>query len=60
MSERIRPIATSSQTVGPFFHFGLTADARLGEVAPPEAPGERHAAAACASSTAPVSRCPTP
>jgi protocatechuate 3,4-dioxygenase alpha subunit len=41
MSERIRPIATSSQTVGPFFHFGLTADARLGDVAPPEAPGER-------------------
>ena len=40
MSERPRPIATSSQTVGPFFHFGLTADKRLGEVAPPDAPGE--------------------
>jgi protocatechuate 3,4-dioxygenase, alpha subunit len=40
MSERPRPIATSSQTVGPFFHFGLTADARLGEVAPPDAPGD--------------------
>jgi protocatechuate 3,4-dioxygenase, alpha subunit len=40
MSERLRPIATSSQTVGPFFHLGLTADARLGEVAPPDAPGD--------------------
>ena len=41
MSERPRPIATSSQTVGPFFHFGLTEDARLGDVAPADAPGER-------------------
>jgi len=39
MSEPPRPIATSSQTVGPFFHFGLTADARLGEVAALDAPG---------------------
>ena len=41
MSDRPRPIATSSQTVGPFFHFGLTSNTRLGEVAPPDAPGER-------------------
>jgi protocatechuate 3,4-dioxygenase alpha subunit len=41
MSERPRPIATSSQTVGPFFHFALTADARLGEIAPADAPGDR-------------------
>ena len=40
MSDRPRPIATSSQTVGPFFHFGLTTNARLGAVAPPDAPGE--------------------
>jgi len=41
MSERPGPIATSSQTVGPFFHFGLTADARLGDIAPADAPGDR-------------------
>jgi protocatechuate 3,4-dioxygenase alpha subunit len=29
-----RAVATASQTVGPFFHFGLTADDRLGKVAP--------------------------
>jgi len=40
MSDRPRPIATSSQTVGPFFHFGLTSNERLGDVALPEAPGE--------------------
>jgi protocatechuate 3,4-dioxygenase alpha subunit len=40
MSERPRPIATSSQTVGPFFQFGLTADARLGEVVALDAPGD--------------------
>ena len=40
MSERPRPIATSSQTVGPFFHFGLTADENLGLIASPDTPGE--------------------
>jgi protocatechuate 3,4-dioxygenase alpha subunit len=30
-----------SQTVGPFFHFGLTADRALGRVAGPEVRGER-------------------
>jgi protocatechuate 3,4-dioxygenase alpha subunit len=40
MSERQSLIATSSQTVGPFFHFGLTADDRLGVIAPPGAAGE--------------------
>ena len=30
MSEGPHPIATSSQTVGPFFHFGLTANESLG------------------------------
>jgi protocatechuate 3,4-dioxygenase alpha subunit len=35
-----RLIATSSQTVGPFFHFGLTTNVRLGEVAAPDAPGD--------------------
>ena len=40
MSERPRLIATSSQTVGPFFHFGLTANENLGLVASPETPGE--------------------
>jgi protocatechuate 3,4-dioxygenase alpha subunit len=33
-------IATPSQTVGPFFHFGITTDQRLGSVAPAAA-GER-------------------
>ena len=40
MSEGPRPIATSSQTVGPFFHFGLTADENLGVVASPDTPGD--------------------
>ena len=40
MSDRPQPIATSSQTVGPFFHFGLTADESLGVVASPETPGD--------------------
>ena len=40
MSERSRLIATSSQTVGPFFHFGLTVDENLGLVASPDTPGE--------------------
>lgn len=34
-------IATPSQTVGPFFHFGLATDERLGQVAPADAAGER-------------------
>ena len=40
MSERPRLIATSSQTVGPFFHFGLTANDQLGVIAPPGVAGE--------------------
>jgi len=40
MSDRPQPIATSSQTVGPFFHFGLTADESLGRIAPSGAAGE--------------------
>lgn len=34
-------IATASQTVGPFFHFGLAANEALGRVAPAGAEGER-------------------
>jgi protocatechuate 3,4-dioxygenase alpha subunit len=34
-------IATASQTVGPFFHFGLTTNAALGRVAPADVRGER-------------------
>jgi protocatechuate 3,4-dioxygenase alpha subunit len=41
MSDPARPIATSSQTVGPFFHFGLATDIRLGQVVAPDATGER-------------------
>jgi protocatechuate 3,4-dioxygenase, alpha subunit len=41
MSDPARPIATSSQTVGPFFHFGLATDARLGQVVAPDTAGER-------------------
>jgi protocatechuate 3,4-dioxygenase alpha subunit len=36
-----RAVATSSQTVGPFFHFGLAAGDALGQVAPADAAGER-------------------
>lgn len=36
-----RPVATPSQTVGPFFHFGLTANPALGAVAPAASAGER-------------------
>jgi protocatechuate 3,4-dioxygenase alpha subunit len=35
-----RDVASPSQTVGPFFHVGLTTDAALGRIAPPDAPGE--------------------
>ena len=41
MSDPELPIATSSQTVGPFFHFGLAANAALGVIAGPGVPGER-------------------
>jgi protocatechuate 3,4-dioxygenase, alpha subunit len=41
MTGESRPVATPSQTVGPFFHFGLATNAALGTVAPPDAPGER-------------------
>ena len=37
----MRHIPTASQTVGPFFNFGLTANAKLGVVAGPDCPGER-------------------
>jgi protocatechuate 3,4-dioxygenase, alpha subunit len=40
MSDPPRPIATSSQTVGPFFHFGLATSAALGRIAEPDVPGE--------------------
>jgi protocatechuate 3,4-dioxygenase, alpha subunit len=40
MSDPERRIATSSQTVGPFFHFGLAADAGLGQVVTPDASGD--------------------
>jgi protocatechuate 3,4-dioxygenase alpha subunit len=40
MSEPARPVATSSQTVGPFFHFGLATDAGLGQIVAPDAAGE--------------------
>ena len=36
-----RPIATGSQTVGPFFHFALATDASLGTLAPEGVEGER-------------------
>jgi protocatechuate 3,4-dioxygenase alpha subunit len=37
----MKHIPTASQTVGPFFNFGLTTNANLGVVAGPEVPGER-------------------
>ena len=40
MSEAPPLIATSSQTVGPFFHFALTVDERLGVIASPGIAGE--------------------
>ena len=40
MTDDIRPIATSSQTVGPFFHFGLADNQALGRIASASAGGE--------------------
>jgi protocatechuate 3,4-dioxygenase alpha subunit len=37
----VRLIATPSQTVGPFFHFGLAENASLGRLAGPRTNGER-------------------
>jgi protocatechuate 3,4-dioxygenase alpha subunit len=34
-------VASGSQTVGPFFHFGLTTDASLGTLVTADTPGER-------------------
>jgi protocatechuate 3,4-dioxygenase, alpha subunit len=39
--ERAAPIATASQTVGPFFHFGIATDAALGCIAAAGVRGER-------------------
>ena len=41
MSEEVPLIATASQTVGPFFSFGLTTNTALGRLAGPDARGER-------------------
>jgi protocatechuate 3,4-dioxygenase alpha subunit len=41
MRDEPRPIATPSQTVGPFFHFGLATNDALGKIAGPDTPGER-------------------
>ena len=41
MSDEIPLVATASQTVGPFFSFGLTTNTALGRLARPDAPGER-------------------
>ena len=35
------PVASPSQTVGPFFHFALTCDPSLGQIAGLNTPGER-------------------
>ena len=40
MSDDSQRIATPSQTVGPFFHFGLATNAALGRIADGETPGE--------------------
>jgi protocatechuate 3,4-dioxygenase alpha subunit len=40
MTGSARLIATASQTVGPFFHFGLAAHVALGRIAAAGAPGE--------------------
>ena len=41
MSDDVRPIASPSQTVGPFFHFALAPDTTLGRMADPARSGER-------------------
>jgi protocatechuate 3,4-dioxygenase alpha subunit len=41
MTEEARPVATPSQTVGPFFHFGLATNEALGRIAGPDTQGER-------------------
>ena len=41
MSGPARFVATSSQTVGPFFHFGLATSEALGVMAAPDVEGER-------------------
>ena|SRR5687767_14822808 len=40
MTDPARLIATSSQTVGPFFHFGLATNVALGRIAGPDAAGD--------------------
>ena len=40
MSDEAPLVATASQTVGPFFSFGLTTNTALGRVARPDTPGE--------------------
>lgn len=40
MSDDDPLVATASQTVGPFFSFGLTTNLALGRVTPPDTPGE--------------------
>ena len=41
VSEQNTLVATASQTVGPFFSFGLTTNTALGHMARPDTPGER-------------------
>jgi protocatechuate 3,4-dioxygenase alpha subunit len=41
VSDEIPLVATASQTVGPFFSFGLTTNTALGRLAQPDTPGER-------------------
>ena len=41
MSDETPLVATASQTVGPFFSFGLTTNTALGRMVRPETPGER-------------------
>src|SRR5207245_11246564 len=40
VSDETPLVATASQTVGPFFSFGLTTNAALGRMAGPDTPGE--------------------
>ena len=41
MSGQTPLVATASQTVGPFFSFGLTTNAALGRMAGPDTPGDK-------------------